>query len=85
MISFFFYSELEVIEYIFDELNGKEGFFVVFKIVDCVGIICFVIVNVFCKLESVGVIDFCLLGMKGIFICVFNDKFFVELEKLKNN
>lgn len=75
VISLLFYSELEVIEYIFEELNGIEGLFVVSKIVDCVGIICFVIVNVLCKLESVGVIEFCFLGMKGIYIKVLNDKF----------
>lgn len=83
VISFFFYSEFEVIEYIFEEFDGNEGFFVVSKIVDCVGIICFVIVNVFRKLESVGVIELRLLGMKGIYIKVLNNKFLIELENLK--
>ncbi|EFR90969.1 GTP-sensing transcriptional pleiotropic repressor CodY, partial [Listeria innocua FSL S4-378] len=44
-----------------------------------------VIVNALRKLESAGVIDSRSLGMKGTFIRVLNDKFLVELEKLKNN
>lgn len=79
------YSELEAIEHIFDELNGKEGLLVASKIADRVGITRSVIVNALRKLESAGVIDSRSLGMKGTFIRVLNDKFLVELEKLKNN
>lgn len=85
VIGILFYFEFEVVEYIFVELDGKEGLFVVSKIVDRVGIIRFVIVNVFRKFESVGVIELRLLGMKGIYIRIFNDKFIDELKKLKNN
>lgn len=79
------YSELEAIEHIFDELNGKEGLLVASKIADRVGITRSVIVNALRKLESAGVIDSRSLGMKGTFIRVLNDKFLVELEKIKNN
>ncbi|WP_099221384.1 GTP-sensing pleiotropic transcriptional regulator CodY [Listeria costaricensis] len=84
-ISSLSYSELEAIEHIFDELNGKEGLLVASKIADRVGITRSVIVNALRKLESAGVIDSRSLGMKGTFIRVLNDKFLVELEKLKNN
>ncbi|EIA20821.1 transcriptional repressor CodY [Listeria fleischmannii subsp. coloradonensis] len=79
-ISSLSYSELEAIEHIFDELNGKEGLLVASKIADRVGITRSVIVNALRKLESAGVIDSRSLGMKGTFIRVLNDKFLVELE-----
>lgn len=83
VINLLFYFEKEVIEYIFEEFGGIEGLLIVLKVVDRVGIIRFVIVNVLCKLESVGVIELCFLGMKGIFIKVKKEKFLDELEKSK--
>ena len=78
------YSELEAIEHIFNELEGKQGVLVASKIADRVGITRSVIVNALRKLESAGVIESRSLGMKGTYIKVLNDKFLVELEKLKS-
>lgn len=83
-ISSLSYSELEAIDHIFEELNGQEGLLVASKIADRVGITRSVIVNALRKLESAGVIESRSLGMKGTFIKVLNDKFLVELEKLRS-
>lgn len=77
------YSELEAIEHIFEELNGKEGLLVASKIADRVGITRSVIVNALRKLESAGVIESRSLGMKGTYIKVLNNKFLEELENMK--
>ncbi|RLL44867.1 GTP-sensing pleiotropic transcriptional regulator CodY [Oceanobacillus piezotolerans] len=82
-ISSLSYSELEAVEHIFEELNGKEGLLVASKVADRVGITRSVIVNALRKLESAGVIESRSLGMKGTFIKILNDKFLVELEKAK--
>ncbi|MTH52736.1 GTP-sensing pleiotropic transcriptional regulator CodY [Bacillus mangrovi] len=84
-ISSLSYSELEAIEHIFEELNGNEGLLVASKIADRVGITRSVIVNALRKLESAGVIESRSLGMKGTYIKVLNDKFLIELERLKSN
>jgi transcriptional pleiotropic repressor len=84
-ISSLSYSELEAIEHIFEELNGKEGLLVASKIADRVGITRSVIVNALRKLESAGVIESRSLGMKGTYIKVLNDKFLFELDKLRSN
>ncbi|WP_409305416.1 GTP-sensing pleiotropic transcriptional regulator CodY [Peribacillus sp. SCS-155] len=84
-ISSLSYSELEAIEHIFEELKGNEGLLVASKIADRVGITRSVIVNALRKLESAGVIESRSLGMKGTYIKVLNDKFLVELDKLKNS
>lgn len=83
-ISSLSYSELEAIEHIFEELDGKEGLLVASKIADRVGITRSVIVNALRKLESAGVIESRSLGMKGTYIKVLNDKFLAELEKLRS-
>ncbi|WP_217585614.1 GTP-sensing pleiotropic transcriptional regulator CodY [Lentibacillus saliphilus] len=83
-ISSLSYSELEAIDHIFEELDGKEGLLVASKIADRVGITRSVIVNALRKLESAGVIESRSLGMKGTYIKVLNDKFLVELEKLRS-
>ncbi len=77
------YSELEAIEHIFEELDGKEGLLVASKIADRVGITRSVIVNALRKFESAGVIESRSLGMKGTFIKVLNDYLLDELDKLK--
>ncbi|WML43694.1 GTP-sensing pleiotropic transcriptional regulator CodY [Neobacillus sp. PS3-40] len=84
-ISSLSYSELEAIEHIFEELNGHEGLLVASKIADRVGITRSVIVNALRKLESAGVIESRSLGMKGTYIKVLNNKFLVELDKLRSN
>ncbi|TFE02751.1 GTP-sensing pleiotropic transcriptional regulator CodY [Jeotgalibacillus salarius] len=84
-ISSLSYSELEAIEHIFEELDGKEGLLVASKIADRVGITRSVIVNALRKLESAGVIESRSLGMKGTYIKVLNDKFLFELENMKRN
>ncbi|GAF63721.1 GTP-sensing pleiotropic transcriptional regulator CodY [Alkalihalobacillus trypoxylicola] len=83
-ISSLSYSELEAVEHIFNELDGKEGLLVASKIADRVGITRSVIVNALRKLESAGVIESRSLGMKGTYIKVLNDKFLNELDKLKS-
>lgn len=82
-ISSLSYSELEAIEHIFEELDGKEGLLVASKIADRVGITRSVIVNALRKLESAGVIESRSLGMKGTYIKVLNDKFLFELNRIK--
>jgi transcriptional pleiotropic repressor len=84
-ISSLSYSELEAIEHIFNELDGKEGLLVASKVADRVGITRSVIVNALRKLESAGVIESRSLGMKGTHIKVLNNDFLVELDKLKVN
>jgi len=84
-ISSLSYSELEAIEHIFEELKGTEGLLVASKIADRVGITRSVIVNALRKLESAGVIESRSLGMKGTYIKVLNDKFLLELDKLKSH
>jgi transcriptional pleiotropic repressor len=83
-ISSLSYSELEAIDHIFEELDGKEGLLVASKIADRVGITRSVIVNALRKLESAGVIESRSLGMKGTFIKVLNDEFLEELSKLRS-
>lgn len=79
------FSELEAVEHIFDELDGKEGLLVASKIADRVGITRSVIVNALRKLESAGVIETRSLGMKGTYIRILNAKLLLELEKLKTS
>lgn len=76
------YSEIEAVQQIFAELNGKEGLLVASKIADRSGITRSVIVNALRKLESAGVIESRSLGMKGTHIKILNDHFYDELEKL---
>ncbi len=77
------FSELEAVEHIFEELNGKEGLLVASKIADRAGITRSVIVNALRKLESAGVIETRSLGMKGTYIKILNDQLIMELEKTK--
>ena len=79
------YSELEAVEHIFEELDGKEGLLVASKIADRVGITRSVIVNALRKFESAGVIESRSLGMKGTYIKILNDKLIEELKKLKSH
>ena len=77
------YSELDAIEHIFEELEGREGILVASKIADRVGITRSVIVNALRKFESAGVIESRSSGMKGTYIKVLNDAVFEELDNLK--
>lgn len=77
------FSELEAIQKIFKELNGKEGLLVASKIADRAGITRSVIVNALRKFESAGVIESRSSGMKGTYIRVVNDVVFDELKKLE--
>lgn len=79
------YSELEAVEHIFVELEGKEGLLVASKIADRVGITRSVIVNALRKLESAGVIESRSLGMKGTYIKILNEKLIAELDKLRTH
>jgi transcriptional pleiotropic repressor len=78
------FSELEAVEHIFEQLEGKEGLLVASKIADRVGITRSVIVNALRKLESAGVIETRSLGMKGTYIKILNHQLLQELEKIKN-
>lgn len=82
-ISTLSYSELDAIEHIFEELEGREGILVASKIADRVGITRSVIVNALRKFESAGVIESRSSGMKGTYIKVLNDAVFDELESMK--
>jgi transcriptional pleiotropic repressor len=75
------FSELEAVEHIFDELNGKEGLLVASKVADRVGITRSVIVNALRKLESAGVIETRSLGMKGTYIKILNDQLIDKIVK----
>jgi transcriptional pleiotropic repressor len=77
------FSELEAVEHIFEELEGKEGLLVASKIADRVGITRSVIVNALRKLESAGVIETRSLGMKGTYIRILNDQLIHGIEHLK--
>jgi len=77
------FSEMEAVEHIFEELDGKEGLLVASKIADRVGITRSVIVNALRKLESAGVIETRSLGMKGTYIKILNPQLLVELNKSK--
>jgi transcriptional pleiotropic repressor len=77
------FSELEAVEHIFEELEGKEGLLVASKIADRVGITRSVIVNALRKLESAGVIETRSLGMKGTYIKILNEQLERELAKIK--
>jgi transcriptional pleiotropic repressor len=78
------FSELEAVEHIFEELEGKEGLLVASKIADRVGITRSVIVNALRKLESAGVIETRSLGMKGTYIRILNDQLAQGIEQLKS-
>lgn len=78
------FSEMEAVEQIFEELEGKEGLLVASKIADRAGITRSVIVNALRKLESAGVIETRSLGMKGTYIRILNFQLLQELEHRKN-
>jgi transcriptional pleiotropic repressor len=67
------YSELEAVKYIFNEIDGSEGFLVASKLAEQYKLTRSVIVNALRKLESAGVIDARSLGMKGTYIKVLNN------------
>lgn len=77
------FSELEAVDHIFEELDGKEGLLVASKIADRVGITRSVIVNALRKLESAGVIETRSLGMKGTYIRILNDQLIQALQQTK--
>ncbi len=76
-------SELDAVQHIFEEMDGKEGILVASKVADRVGITRSVIVNALRKLESAGVIESRSSGMKGTYIKIQNDLIIEELAKMK--
>jgi transcriptional pleiotropic repressor len=78
------FSELEAVEQVFEELEGREGLLVASKIADRAGITRSVIVNALRKLESAGVIETRSLGMKGTYNRILNSQLLQELEHRKN-
>jgi len=76
------FSELEAVEQIFEELDGKEGLLVASKVADRAGITRSLIVNALRKLESAGVIETRSLGMKGTYIRILNDRL---IDKIANS
>ncbi len=74
-------TELDAIDHIFDELDGREAVLVASKIADRAGITRSVIVNALRKLESAGVLQVRSSGMKGTYIKVLNEAAFEELER----
>lgn len=77
------YSELEAVEYIFNELTGNKGLLVASKIADRHGITRSVIVNALRKLEGAGIVESRSLGMKGTYIKVLNKEFLTVLDEMK--
>ncbi|HEU4964236.1 MAG TPA: GTP-sensing pleiotropic transcriptional regulator CodY [Bacilli bacterium] len=77
------FSELEAVEHIFGELEGREGLLVASRIADRVGITRSVIVNALRKLESAGVVEARSLGMKGTHIKILNDRLLPLLADMK--
>jgi len=77
------FSEMEAVEHIFEELEGKEGLLVASKIADRAGITRSVIVNALRKLESAGVIETRSLGMKGTYIRILKAQLLQELDARK--
>lgn len=78
------FSEMEAVEQIFEELEGKEGLLIASKIADRAGITRSVIVNALRKLESAGVIETRSLGMKGTYIRILNVQLLQELKHRKS-
>jgi transcriptional pleiotropic repressor len=78
------FSELEAVEHVFDELDGREGLLVASRVADRAGITRSVIVNALRKLESAGVIESRSLGMKGTYIKILNDRLLPALAKHRN-
>lgn len=76
------YSELEAVKYIFNEIEGSEGFLVASKLAEQYKLTRSVIVNALRKLESAGVIDARSLGMKGTYIKILNDYLYEELASI---
>ncbi len=76
------YSELEAVKYIFNEIEGSEGFLVASKLAEEYKLTRSVIVNALRKLESAGVIDARSLGMKGTYIKVLNDYLYQQLAQI---
>ncbi len=76
------YSELEAVKYIFNEIEGNEGFLVASKLAEQYKLTRSVIVNALRKLESAGVIDARSLGMKGTYIKVLNDYLYDQLANI---
>ncbi|WP_124727558.1 GTP-sensing pleiotropic transcriptional regulator CodY [Staphylospora marina] len=78
------FSELEAVEHVFEELDGREGLLVASRVADRAGITRSVIVNALRKLESAGVIESRSLGMKGTYIKILNDRLLPALAKHRN-
>ena len=76
------FSELEAVQHIMRELDGREGLLVASRIADRIGITRSVIVNALRKFESAGVIDSRSLGMKGTYIRILNEHLLPELERI---
>lgn len=76
------YSEIEAVKYIFQELEGDEGFVVAIRLADKYMLTRSVIVNALRKLESAGVIQARSLGMKGTYIKVLNEYLYEQLAKM---
>ena len=76
------YSEIEAVKYIFQELDGDEGFVVAIRLADKYMLTRSVIVNALRKLESAGVIQARSLGMKGTYIKVMNELLHEHLAKM---
>lgn len=75
-------SELEAMNCVFKELNGKDGILVASKIAEQEGITRSIIVTGLKKLESAGVIESRSAGMKGTKIKICNEMLMEELKKL---
>ena len=73
---------MEAVKYIFNEIEGSEGFLVASKLAEKYKLTRSVIVNALRKLESAGVIDARSLGLTGTYIKILNDYLYEELAQV---
>lgn len=73
-------SEKEAVQYVFTELNGKDGLLVASRVAEKYHITRSIIVNAIKKLEGAGIIESRSSGMKGTHIKVLNDAIFKEIK-----
>ncbi|MDO5100799.1 MAG: GTP-sensing pleiotropic transcriptional regulator CodY [Eubacteriales bacterium] len=78
-------TEIEVLNRVFEQLEGNEGVLVTSKIADEAGVTRSVLVNALRKCESSGVIESHSSGMRGTYLKVVNEYLLPELAILKGS
>jgi len=78
------FTELSVIEVVFERIKNNEGTVIASKIADELGLARSVTVNALSKLESANVVKTRSLGVKGTRIKVLNEEFLNVLKEFRN-